>query len=97
MTLYRSIANAIGTAEALDLGYRLAAWHDAMVMHVRRSGASRGRNCDADCPHVEAQSLWLEAVDTYGERAHELGFLRTHGVLTIPEHQHVSVEVQAQR
>ena len=84
MTLYRSLGNAIGTAEALDLAHRLAAWHDAMVVHRRRGGILGGANCDADCPHIEAQSLWLEALDTYGERAQELRFLKTHGGFTIP-------------
>lgn len=78
MTLYRSLGNAIGTIEALDLAHRLAAWHDRMVVHQRRAGASPGGNCGTDCPHGEAQSLWLEAVDTYGDRAHHLGFLRGH-------------------
>lgn len=80
MGLYRSIANAIGTREARDLADRLAVWHDAMVMHRRRTGDVPGPSCDADCPHEAAESLWREALETYGERAYELTFLRTHGM-----------------
>jgi hypothetical protein len=80
MSLYRSIATAVGTREARDLAHRLAAWHDAMVMHRRRAGDVPGSSCHADCPHEEAESLWREAVETYGERAHELAFLRAFGM-----------------
>ena len=80
LTVYRSIANAVGTREACDLAHRLAAWHDAMVIHRRRAGEVTGASCDVDCPHEEAGSLWQEALETYGERAHEFAFLRTHGM-----------------
>lgn len=80
MSLYRSIATATGTREAIDLAHRLATWHDAMVVHRRRAGDSTGPSCDVDCPHEQAESLWQEAVDTYGERAHKFVFLRTYGV-----------------
>lgn len=79
MNLYRSLGTEVGTLEALDLAQRLAAWHDAMVLHNRRAGALRADRCDHDCPHAEARSLWTEAVIVFGHRAHELGFLRTHG------------------
>ena len=83
MSLYRSIATAVGTREALDLAHRLAVWHDAMVMHRRRAGDEAGPSCDVDCPHEQADSLWLEALERYGERAREFAFLRTFGgVLT---------------
>ncbi len=75
MSLYRSVASAVGTHEALDLAQRLAAWHDAMVRHRRRTG-DVSDSCETDCPHEEAATLWLEAVDVYGERARELAFLR---------------------
>ena len=78
MTLYRSLANAVGTREALELAPRLAAWHDAMVVHQRRAGIVRGSRCDGDCPHTDAEVLWSEAVEAYGERAQELRFLRCH-------------------
>jgi hypothetical protein len=79
MSLYRSIANAVGTREARDLAHRLAAWHDAMVIHRRHTGDVSGPSCDADCPHDEAHSLWREALETYGARAHAFAFLRAHG------------------
>jgi hypothetical protein len=79
MSLYRSIANGVGTREALDLAHRLAVWHDAMVMHRRRAGDEAGPWCDVDCPHEQAESLWLEALEVYGERALEFAFLRTFG------------------
>jgi hypothetical protein len=79
MTLYRSVANTVGTPEALDLAPRLAAWHDAMVMHRRRAADAAGPVCDADCPHEQARALWLEALEAYGERAHALTFLRSFG------------------
>ena len=82
VSLYRSIANAVGTREGRDLAHRLNAWHDAMVIHRRRDGAVAGHSCDADCPHREAESLWREALETYGERAHEFAFLRTYGMAT---------------
>jgi hypothetical protein len=79
MSFYRTVGTAVGTREALDLAHRLAAWHDAMVMHRRRVGDAIG-GCETDCPHEQAVSLWREAVDVYGERALELGFLRSLGV-----------------
>jgi hypothetical protein len=78
--MYRLVATAVGTPEALDLAPRLAAWHDAMVMHRRRMGDAAGPSCGIDCPHEQAASLWLEAVDVYGERARALAFLRTFGI-----------------
>ena len=77
MRLYRSVATASGTREALDLAQRLAVWHDAMVMHRRRDGDGAGPLCEVDCPHEQAESLWLEAVEVYGERAREFAFLRS--------------------
>jgi hypothetical protein len=84
MNLYRSLASAIGTREALELGARLAAWHDTMVLHQRRAGNVRGPLCDDECPHNESEALWSEALDAYGERAHELGFLRAHATGDAP-------------
>lgn len=82
MSLYRSIATSVGTREALDLAQRLAAWHDAMVMHRRGAGGEAGPSCDVDCPHERAESLWLEALEVYGERAWAFAFLRTFGVVS---------------
>jgi hypothetical protein len=86
MNVYRFIGSAVGTREALDLAHRLSAWHDAMVRHGRRTGAHTDA-CEIDCPHQQAASLWLEAVDVYGERALELAFLRSVGQLAarLPE------------
>ena len=36
MNPYILIGSGLGTAEAAALSQRLAAWHDAMVMHERR-------------------------------------------------------------
>jgi hypothetical protein len=77
MSLYRSVGTAVGTREALDLAQRLAAWHDAMVVHRRRAGDEAGESCDVDCPHEQAEPLWLEALGVYGERARAFAFLRT--------------------
>lgn len=79
MNMYESLGNAVGTREALELAHRLRAWHDAMVVvHQRRAG-SRRRLCAPDCPHNEARALWIDALAVYGERAHDLRFLRMHG------------------
>jgi hypothetical protein len=94
MSLYRSLANAVGTREALALAPRLAVWHDAMVVHQRRAGSVRGPLCDGDCPHTDAEVLWSEALDAYGERAHELRFLRTHGLASFHEANHHVVEAR---
>ena len=77
MSLSRSIATAVGTREAPDLAHRLAVWHDAMVMHRRRAGDEAGPSCDVDCPHEQAESLWLEVLEVHSERAREFAFLRT--------------------
>jgi hypothetical protein len=50
-----------------------------MVKHVRVVGASRGPECDEDCPHDEAGVLWTAAQRMFGGRAQALGFLRSHG------------------
>ncbi len=91
MSLYRSIATAVGTREALDLAPRLAVWHDAMVTHRRRAGDVTGPSCDIDCPHEQAESLWREALEVYGERAHEFALLRTFGTSAVQEQNVVPV------
>jgi hypothetical protein len=73
MSLYQSVGTAVGTREALELAQRLSAWHDAMVRHRRGTADA----CEMDCPHEQAVSLWLEALEVYGDRALELAFLRT--------------------
>jgi hypothetical protein len=80
MSPYAILGSSVGTAEAASLCARLTAWHDAMVAHERR--LRRGRTtdgCDDQCPHVEARTLWAEALATLGPRARELTFLRSHG------------------
>ena len=78
VNLYTTLSAGVGTSDAAALSGRLAAWHDAMVAHDRRlrSGLASAR-CDDDCPHAEARLLWAEAVTTFGDRAAELGFLRS--------------------
>lgn len=78
MNPYTMLASASGTSTSSVLASRLAAWHDAMVAHERRLQTGRtGDVCDDECPHVEARSLWAEALAAFGARAHELSFLRS--------------------
>jgi hypothetical protein len=95
VSLYRSVATAVGTPEALDLAQRLAAWHDAMVMHRRRSGDDGDAACDVDCPHEQAESLWLEALEVYGERAREFAFLCSFGGGSSHQHNAGPSELRA--
>jgi len=83
MHMYQSIAARVGTRAAIELAPRLAAWHDGMVMHVRRARTSRESACTPDCPHEDARALWLEALEVYGDDAHQLEFLRMHGALDV--------------
>ena len=83
MNLYAMLSSGIKTTEATSLSTRLAAWHDAMVAHERRLRVGRTSDtCDDECPHVEAQTLWAEALDTFGPRASELAFLRSRAQRT---------------
>ena len=79
MHLYLHLGDQVGTLEARELAQQLAAWHDAMVKHVRVAGPRRLPTCHDECPHREAGVLWAAAEQTFGERAQELIFLRTHG------------------
>ncbi len=79
MNLYRVLGERIGTKAARDLAERLMAWHDAMVAHERRLQNRVDDDCADDCPHIDARSLWAEALDMFGERAEELVFLARHG------------------
>jgi hypothetical protein len=80
MNPYAVIGAGVGTTEAVSLGVRLTAWHDAMVAHERllRSTFSTDE-CHDECPHADARALWAEALATFGRRAHELTFLRSRG------------------
>ena len=81
MNLYAMVGAGIGSSEAAALRTRLAAWHDAMVAHERKIRAGRIEGvCDEDCPHAEARHLWSEAVETFGDGAQGLTFLRTRAM-----------------
>ena len=81
MNPYVMLGSGMGTSEAASLSARLAAWHDAMVAHERRLRTGRtAHNCDDECPHVEARTLWAEALATFGARAGELTFLRSRAI-----------------
>lgn len=78
MSPYAMLGSSVGTAEAASLCVRVMAWHDAMVAHERRLRTARTTDrCDEECPHVEARTLWSEALATLGPRASELTFLRS--------------------
>lgn len=81
MNLYAMVGAGNGSLEASALRARLAAWHDAMVAHERKIRAGRTSTaCDEECPHGEARTLWIEAVETFGDRARALTFLRTRAM-----------------
>ena len=81
MNPYLLVASQVDTEDAASLSRRLAAWHDAMVAHERRLRSGRSTDvCDEDCAHSEARALWAEALIAYGERAHELSFLRSRAL-----------------
>ena len=78
--MYLHLGDQIGTIEARDLAQQLGAWHDAMVRHLRVAGPRRNARCGEECPHDHAAALWSAARDIFGDRAHELAFLRAHGL-----------------
>jgi hypothetical protein len=86
VNIYRMIGSSVGTPDAQELAARLSSWHDAMVAHER--SVTRPA-CDDECPHGDAPVLWAEALQTFGDRATELRFLRSRGLTTsthaIPE------------
>lgn len=77
MKLYASLGSQVGSPEATSLSQRLAAWHDAMVAHERRLRSRAVDDCDEDCPHSEARSLWTEVLEMFPEYAPDLSFLRS--------------------
>ena len=83
MNPYATLGAGVETSGAASLRGRLRAWHDAMVAHERRlrTGGTADR-CDEECPHVEARTLWAEALATFGTRANDLGFLRSRATTT---------------
>ena len=78
MNMYRRLGDQVATTAARELAEQLVAWHDAMVKHVRVL-SRHDAQCAEDCPHDEAASLWTAAQSTFGPRARELVFLRSHG------------------
>jgi hypothetical protein len=76
VTHYEAVAQQKGSAEALALAARLAAWHDRMVAHERMLGTGSRRRCDEECPHAEAVDFWRAAVESFGEAADRLAFLK---------------------
>jgi hypothetical protein len=83
MNPYAILGSGVGTEEAASLCVRLNAWHDAMVAHERRLRAgSTAHRCDEDCPHIEARTLWAEALATFGKRASDLAFLRSRAMVS---------------
>jgi len=82
MNPYAILGSGVGTDEAASLCARLHTWHDAMVAHERRLRADRmAHRCGEDCPHIEARTLWVEALATFGTRANDLTFLRSRAVV----------------
>jgi hypothetical protein len=97
MNPYTQIGSGLGTTEAVSLAQRLAAWHDAMVTHERRLRAGRvGDGCDEGCAHSAARTLWEEALTTFGERAHELSFLRSRALRAAGRSEDAAVPARAQ-
>ena len=91
MNLYVVLASTIGNGDATTLGARLSSWHDAMVAHERVLRTRRTTTtCDDECPHAEAPALWNEALETFGDRAHELAFLRERAARAVPERPYAS-------
>jgi hypothetical protein len=78
MNIYRHLGDQIGTGEARELAAQLVAWHDAMVKHLRVLSSRDDATCGEDCPHEDAATLWTAAIGTFGARARELVFLRSH-------------------
>ena len=80
-TPYRYLV-AAGDAVAADLVDDLCTWHDRMVAHLRRHGATSHGGCtcadDDRCPVAAAPDLWSRAHREFGEAAESLTFLRAH-------------------
>ena len=84
MNPYSMLGSGNGTPGAAALSARLASWHDAMVAHERKIRAGRTEAvCDEECPHAEARTLWVEALEIFGDRAQELTFLRSRASVAV--------------
>jgi hypothetical protein len=78
MNPYAMLASGTDTSVAASLVARLSAWHDEMVAHERQLRSRRAFDvCGDECPHADAPMLWAEALAAFGDRAHELAFLRS--------------------
>jgi len=78
MNPYVMVGQDVETTEGVLLRARLMAWHDAMVAHERRLLTSRDQDiCHDECPHVQARTLWAEALSLLGAAANQLTFLRS--------------------
>jgi hypothetical protein len=76
MNMYTMVGFGLGIPEGTALSARLATWHDAMVAHERKIRAGLADAvCDEECPHAEARTLWIEALEVFGDRSQELTFL----------------------
>lgn len=88
MHFYQMIAHRTGSPDARELAARLSAWHDAMVQHERRmktTGQAPAACAQRDdgCPHAEADELWRDAQQVFGEHARELVFLRARAAVEV--------------
>lgn len=84
---YRTVAQQRGSVDALELAGQLADWHDRMVTHQRALSASIGRRCDDACPHAESIELWRAAVETFGDTANRLAFLKATATAALAGHR----------
>jgi len=81
MNPYAIAAIAADTPEAATLSARLVAWHDEMVAHERRLRSNPDANlCGDECPHAEANALWVEASAVLGAKVSDLTFLRSRAL-----------------
>ena len=96
MNPYALIGATLGVAGTEPLLRRIAEWHDAMVAHERRLRGRLGDECDDACAHGQARALWSEAVTTFGDRAHELSFLRSRAIGAIPPSEDIAVSANAE-
>ena len=95
MNPYLLLGSGLASHEAMALGARLSAWHDAMVAHERRLRAGRaGDACHDECPHAEASALWGDAIATFGSRALTLTFLRSRATGAAPRSRAAAVEAR---
>lgn len=69
------------TAPSDDFIDELCTWHNRMVAHLRRYGATAATcSCPEpdDCPRRQATDLYRRAETTLGDQVGQLTFLRRH-------------------